>query len=95
MVWYEALKTQIASGLPLEMLPVGGGVGCWDEGSTACLDLQGSPPRSRKPGRKHASSAKVYLPAQIWPRIPGSLSTLLPGKPGAAGTPELAKTGVS
>jgi hypothetical protein len=25
MVWYEALKTQIASGLPLEMLPVGGG----------------------------------------------------------------------
>lgn len=31
------------------------------------------------------------MPAQIWSRIPGSLSTFLPGKPGAAGTPEIAK----
>lgn len=28
-VWYEALKTQIASGLPLEMLPVGGWLLGW------------------------------------------------------------------
>lgn len=42
-------------------------------------------------GENTPAQLRYTLPAQIWPRIPGSLSSLLLGKPGDAGTPGLAK----
>lgn len=63
-------------------------------GNTASKDSSGTRPPSlhQEAGQKKSTVSAKHMPsAQTW-HFPGSLADLLPGKPGATGTPGLAKS---